>query len=89
MENFGLLIFLQIFKRPAAVESSKILFIAPDIQQLLKIILSSHTECVKIFKLLKTSHPLLLHYRLCPYGLTPELCQPLNRADVDGWNLNL
>lgn len=80
LENFGLLIFLQFFKRSAAVESSKILPTAPDTQQLLKIVLSPHTESVKIFKLLNTSHPLLLHCRLCPYGLTPELCQPLKQG---------
>lgn len=61
MENFGLLIFLQFFKRPAAVQGSKILPTAPNMQQLSKIVLlSPHTESVKIFKSLNTSHPLLL-----------------------------
>lgn len=79
LENFGLLIFLHFFKRPAAIESCKILPTVPDTQQLLKIVLSPHTESVKIFKLLNTSH-LLLHCRLCPYGLITGLCQPLKEG---------
>lgn len=78
LESVGLLIFLQISKRPAAIQGNRVLLTAPNVHKLSKIALGSHTESGKAFNPFSTAHLLPLHWfavhafpSRCPPPLQP------------------